>query len=308
MRRRMRTSIQYRFGGPEVLELVEADVPVPHRDEVLVRMAAASINHGETKVRRGEAPAGPLPFTLGSDLSGVVEQVGGEVTRFKAGDEVYGIKFIGTYADYIAVPEHGLAIKPPELDHVHAAALPVAALTAWQAIEEHAAPRPGQRVLVHAAAGGVGHLAVQYARHRGACVLATARAAKHGFLRELGADDPIDYTAVDFTSAARDVDAVLDLVGGEYGKRSLESLRPGGILITAALNPGVSAEETRARGRRYARVAVRPLGSDLEKVSCAVREGWLRVHVERTFPMEGIPAAHELSEVGGVTGKLVIVP
>jgi NADPH:quinone reductase-like Zn-dependent oxidoreductase len=305
---RMRAEIQYAYGDPEVMRLAELDRPEPGPGEVLVRVRAASVNHGEVKVRAGMVPGvGPLPFTLGSDLSGNVERVGASVTGPRPGDEVYGIHFIGTYADYVAVPAASLARKPAEIDHVQAAALPVAALTAWQAIMELAGAIEGQRLLIHAAAGGVGHLAVQLAKLRGAYVIGTARAANHDFLRRLGADEVIDYTVTDFATAASPVDVVFDLIGGEYGVRSLEPLRPGGLLIGAALDPGVTAEQAVERGRRYAYVSVRPSGEDLAKISELVREGRLRASVQRTFGLGELPEAHRLSESGRVTGKLVIV-
>jgi NADPH:quinone reductase-like Zn-dependent oxidoreductase len=304
---RMRAATQHAFGGPEVLEIVEVDRPEPGPGEVLVRVKAASVNFGDTKIRAGKVPeVGPPPFTLGSDLSGIVEQVTPGVTRFRPGDEVYGILFLGTYAEYAAVPAGNLAAKPPGLDHVHAAALPVAALTAWRGIVDLANAQEGQRILIHAAAGGVGHLAVQIAKMRGTYVIGTARAAKHDFLRDLGADELIDYTAVDFTTAVRDVDVVVDLVGGEYGLRSLDVLRPGGLLLGAALDPGITVEEAEARGRCYAWISVQPSGIELEKISELVQTGRLRVSVQRTFALEELAQAHELSDRGQVTGKLVI--
>ncbi|MGH2601390.1 MAG: NADP-dependent oxidoreductase [Dehalococcoidia bacterium] len=307
MSQRMRAATQYAFGGPEVFEIVEVDRPEPGAGEVLVRLKAASVNFGDTKIRAGKVPeVGAPPITLGSDLSGIVEQVAPDVTRFRPGEEVYGILFLGTYAEYAAVPAGNLAVKPPGLDHVHAAALPVAALTAWRGIVDLAEAQEGQRILIHAAAGGVGHLAVQIAKMRGAYVIGTARAAKHDFLRDLGADELIDYTAVDFTSAVRDVDVVVDLVGGEYGPRSLNVLRPGGLLLGAALDPGITAEKAEARGRRYAWISVQPSGIELERISELVQTGRLRVSVQRTFALEELAQAHELSDRGQVTGKLVI--
>ncbi|WP_405793807.1 NADP-dependent oxidoreductase [Streptomyces sp. NBC_01506] len=301
----MRKAIQYEYGGPEVLRIIEVDRPEPGPGEVLVRVRAASVNFGETKLRTGVAKAGPLPFTLGSDLSGTVESTGQGATRFRPGDEVYGVHFIGTYAEYVAVPETALAPKPGELDHVRAAALPVAGLTALAAVAE-AGCAPGQRVLIHAGAGGVGHLAVQLAKERGAFVLVTARAAKHAFLRDLGADEVIDYTTTDFTRAASAVDVVFDLVGGAYGPRSLDSLRPGGLLLSAALDPGLDESEAEKRGIRYKWVTLRATGAELEKITALVRQGHLSPHVERTFPLADVAAAHRAADSGRVTGKLVI--
>jgi NADPH:quinone reductase-like Zn-dependent oxidoreductase len=303
----MRTAIQYELGGPEVLKIIEVDRPSPGPGQVLVRVHAASVNFGEIKVRTGVAKVGPPPFTLGSDLSGVVDQVGPGVTGFQPGDEVYGIYFIGTYAEYVAVPANALARKPAEVDHVQAAAVPVAALTAWQAIVERAKAEAGKRILIHAAAGGVGHFAVQLAKLHGAHVLGTARSVKHDFLRELGADELIDYTTTDFSTAVRDADVVFDLIGGEYGKRSLASLRPGGLLLGAALDPGVTEADAKAAGREYQWVGVRPSGADLAAhISGLLAAGSLRPHIERTFPLAELVEAHEFCETGQVTGKVVI--
>jgi NADPH:quinone reductase-like Zn-dependent oxidoreductase len=304
---RMRAAIQYAFGGPDVFEIVEVDRPEPGPGEVLVQVKAASVNHGDTKIRAGKvAQVGPPPFILGSDFSGIVAKAAPGVTRFRPGDEVYAASFSGAYAEYVTVPATDLAAKPPGLDHVHAGALPVAALTAWQAIVDQGRARKGQRILIHAAAGGVGHLAVQIAKLHGAYVIATARTANHDFLRDLGVDQLVDYTAVDFTAAVRDADVALDLVGGEYGPRSLTSLRPGGLLLGAALDPGVTAADAETRGRRYASISVRPSGADLEKISELVRTRRLRVRIHRTFTLEELAQAHELSENGHVTDKLVI--
>ncbi|MFC0006153.1 NADP-dependent oxidoreductase [Micromonospora siamensis] len=302
----IRAGVVERFGGPEVLRTVRIPRPVRAAGHVLVRVHAASVNHGETKIRRGLVPElGPPPLVLGSDLSGTVVQAdpGG---RFRAGDEVYGIHFIGTYAEYVSVPEAALATKPRSVDHVAAAALPVAARTALAAVVEYADLRAGQRILVHAAAGGVGHLAVQLARHRGAYVIGTGRAVHHAFLRRLGVHEPVDYTRVDFRTVAGEVDVVLDLVGGGYGRRSLDCLRPGGLLIGATLDPGVTGEEADLRGRRYRWLGEVRTVRPLDVVRDLVDAGRLTVHVQRTYPLSDLAAAHAHSDSGRVTGKLVV--
>jgi NADPH:quinone reductase-like Zn-dependent oxidoreductase len=306
----MRVISQRSFGGPDVLEVIEVDRPEPGPGEALVRVEAAGVNPGEGKIRAGRVRVlGNPPFTLGSDVSGVVEQIAPDVTRFQPGDEVYGmLPLLGGYADYVTIPAHDLAAKPPTLDHVHAAALPLAALTAWQVVVQLADVREGQRVLIHAAAGGVGHLAIQLAKGRGAHVSGTARAARHDFLRELGADELIDYMTVDFTTAARDMDVVVDLVGSEYARRSLDSLKPGGILVGAALDLGITPEEVEARGLRFASVMAEPSGEILERIAELVRTGKLRVTVRRTFRLTEAVRAHELIDTGHVSGKLVLVP
>ncbi|WP_236796722.1 NADP-dependent oxidoreductase [Amycolatopsis sp. GM8] len=277
-----------RFGGPEVLELVEEAVPVPGAGEVLVRVRAASVNPVDWKVRSGLLDAlGPAPLRVGFDFSGEV-----------GGCDVYGmwLSRTGAYAEYVVAPEDALAPKPSGLSHVQAAALPSVALTAYQALRD---VQSGQRVLVHAAAGGIGHLAVQLASLAGAYVIGTARAANHAFVKELGAHEVIDYTATDFTTAVRDVDVVFDLVGGGYGKRSLEVLAPQGVLLDAV---GDDAEGD----PRYRRVWVQSSGTDLAAIGELVEAGKLRVHVARTFPLADAAKAHELSETGRVRGKIVL--
>ncbi|MBF6463631.1 NADP-dependent oxidoreductase [Nocardia beijingensis] len=289
---------QYAFGGPEVLRVVEVDRPRPGPGEVLVRVAATSVNAADWKVRAGLlGQLGDPPLTLGLDVSGVVAELGPGADRFAVGDPVYGMVFGGANAEYVVAPAQTLAPKPRNVDLAHAAALPTAALTAWQAL---AALGAGQRVLVHAAAGGVGHLAVQIARHRGAYVIGTARAVNHEYLRELGADEVIDYTATDFAAAVRDVDIVLDLVGGAYGSRSLEVLRPDGRLIDTQ---GSDAEAD----PRYERFYVEPSGASLREITTMVERGRLRVTIDRILPLPEAAKAHELSEAGRVRGKIVLV-
>jgi NADPH:quinone reductase-like Zn-dependent oxidoreductase len=306
----MRAISQRTFGGPEVLEVIEVERPEPAPGEVLVRVLAAGVNPADWKIRAGRPPLfGDPPFVLGFDLSGVVERVGPEVTRFQPGDEVYGMPAppAGTYAEYVAAPAADLVPKPRSLDHVHAGALPAVALTAWQALVAIADVRAGQRVLVHAAAGGLGHVAVQIAKARGAHVIGTARADKHAFLRGLDVDEPIDYTTEDFAVAARDVDVVFDLIGGPYGARSLDTLRPGGLLVAAVWNdPGVEEAEVERRGLRYAPVHVAPSAGDLERINELVERGLLRVHVDQVLPLEDAGKAHEMSESGRVRGKIVL--
>ena len=304
----MRRVTQRTFGGPEVLEVVDDVKPAPGSGAVLVQVNAASVNFGEVNVRAGRVPqVGTPPFTLGSDLSGTVVEIGEGVSEFKAGDEVYGCIGMGAYAEYVSVPAANLALKPEEIDHRHAAALPLAGLTAYQALVESAQLQSADVVLIHAAAGGVGHLAVQIAKALGAYVIGTARAVNHPWLRELGADELVDYTAADFTDVVRDSDVVLDLVGGEYGPRSLACLKPNGLLIGAALNPGITAGEADARGKRYRWLLVRASREHLEAMSELVRRGSLRAAVQETFQLDELGRAHRLIEEGHVTGKVVVI-
>ena len=229
----MRAITQQALGGPEVLELVDLPQPEPTPTEVLVRVAAAGVNPVDWKVRLRGGLLGEPPFTVGWDVAGTVEALGFGVTRFAVGDRVFGMprfpREAAAYAEYVTSPSRQLARIPEGLSDVEAAALPLAGLTAWQALVETADVQPGQRVLVLGAAGGVGHLAVQIAKARGAYVIGTARSAKHGFLAELGADEAVDYSLGPVEEAVGDVDVVLDLVGSEAtapGARDVATRRP----------------------------------------------------------------------------------
>jgi NADPH:quinone reductase-like Zn-dependent oxidoreductase len=309
----MRAVVQYAFGGPDVLKVVEVDQPLGLPTEVVVRVRAIGLNPVEAAIRSGAAPwLGQPPFSLGWDISGVVERVVPGVNRFKVGDEVYGMPLFprpaAAYAELVAAPSRQLARKPSGLDHVHAAALPLAGLTAWQSLVDVAAVERGQRVLIHAGAGGVGHLAVQIAKGLGAHVTATASSAKVDFVRGLGADEVIDYKAQDFAAVARNMDVVLESVGGDYADRSLRTLRPGGLLITIVERTNAElARRVEAAGRRFAGIVVEPDHVGLERLAEWVDSGRLRVHVSQTFPMEAVAKAHERLE-GGTQGKLVLVP
>ncbi|MFG3114541.1 NADP-dependent oxidoreductase [Streptomyces sp. NPDC048197] len=308
----MRAVSQRVFGGPEVLEVVETERPVPGPGEVLVRVHAAGVNPADRQRRSGLlGRLGEPPFVLGLDLSGVVAAVGGQVTRFRPGDAVFAAVLPprGTYCEYVAVPEESLAFVPPGLDHLHAAALPTAALTAWQPLVKIAGVRAGQRVLIHAAAGGIGHLAVQIAKSRGAYVIGTARQDKHDFLRGLGADELIDYTTVDFEEVARDIDVVLDPISGAYGPRSLATLTAQGVLLDIrGTGPDRTAVRARAAalGLRYVEFGFTPAGSDLQEIGELVAGGALQVVVDQVLPLEEAGKAHELSETGRVKGKIVL--
>lgn len=279
---------------------------------MLLRVAGAGVNPGDAVLRSGGVPGlVTLPWTPGNDVAGVVERLGQGVTRFAPGDEVYGMLAVtrrGAYAEYTAVPAAALAPKPKNLDLVSAAAVPLVAFTAWQALTVLARVRPGDRVLIHAAAGGVGHVAVQLAKELGAHVIGTARAANHDFLRDMGADELIDYTATDFRTAVTPVDTVLDLVGGSYGPRSLDVLRPGGLLIGASIDPGTDEQQAAARGLRYVWVTAEPSGEVLERITERIETGRLRVTVQRTYPLAEAAAAHRAIEEKRTTGKIILVP
>jgi NADPH:quinone reductase-like Zn-dependent oxidoreductase len=308
----MKAITQKTFGGPEVLAVAEVTRPEPLPTEVLVRVRAVGVNPVDTSIRAGAWPLlGNPPFVLGWDISGTVEDIGAGVTRFRPGDEVYGMpsfpRAVGAYAEFVAASSRQLASKPARLDHPHAAALPLAGLTAWQGLVDAAHLDAGQRVLIHGGGGGVGHLAVQIARARGAHVTATASRSKISFVRALGADEVLDYRAVDFSEAAEGLDVVFDLVGKGYGERSLRTLRPGGVLVTAVdpMNTQLAHQAEQA-GVRFAGIIVEPDHVALEALAGLVDRGLLSVHLERAFAFEDIAGAHRLVESGHVTGKVVL--
>ncbi|MFI6018136.1 NADP-dependent oxidoreductase [Streptomyces sp. NPDC051287] len=308
----MRAVGQDVLGGPEVLKLIETARPAPRPNEVLVRVRAAGLNPTDWKHRENGGFLGEPPFVLGWDVSGTVEETGIGVAAFRPGDEVFGMVPYpfghGTHAEYAIVPARALVPKPAGIDHVQAGALPLVSLTAWQALVENADVQAGQRVLIHAAAGGVGHVAVQIAKARGAYVIGTASAAKHDFLREIGVDEPVDYRDVDVTQTVRDADVVLDTIGGDTSVASLRALRPGGILVS--ILPVGSAElydEAARRGVRAVRMLVDADRAGMRAVAGLVEEGKLRAAVAGTFPLADAAKAHEVGGTGRTTGKLVLV-
>ena len=293
----------------------EVELPEPLPTEIRVRVHAAGVNPVDAKTRAGRGMAGALgdpPFTLGWDVAGVVDQVGGGVTRFAPGDRVFGMPWFprqaGGYGEVVTAPSRHFARTPEGLDHVSAAGLPLAGLTAWQLLVDTAGVEAGDRVLVHAGAGGVGHLAVQIARARGAHVVTTARAERHDWLRQLGAQQVIDHTSQELERETGDLDLVVDLVGSEdTGLRSLEVLRRDGLYVGVPSGmPDRVMQEAAARGRRATGFLVEPDHAGLEQLAALVDEGRLRAAVERTFPLEGAAAAHEHLEQGHTRGKLVL--
>ncbi|MFE7189746.1 NADP-dependent oxidoreductase [Kitasatospora sp. NPDC057541] len=305
----MRAVVQQTVGGPEVLEVVETDRPTPLSAEVLVRVHAAGVNPVDAAVRSGMYPLlGEPPFGVGWDISGVVEEAA-PGARFKVGDEVFGMPFFPRaatgYAEYVAVPSRQVARKPASLDHVQAAALPLAALTAWQGLVDAAGLAEGQRVLIHRAAGGVGHLAVQIAKARGAHVIALASEPKHEFVRSLGADEVIDYREEGFLERVGQVDVVFD--SSSQGTASLAVLPEGGVLVSIMEHWNTAlATEVEAAGRRFAGVSVEPDYASLEAIARLVDEGRIRPHIAETFPLEEAGKAHELIATGRTQGKIVL--
>ncbi|MFD4640707.1 NADP-dependent oxidoreductase [Lentzea sp. NPDC058436] len=307
----MRVITQHALGGPEVLTVVDAPEPRPLPTEVLVRVRAIGLNPLEARLRAGEFPLiGRPPFVLGWDVSGVVEDAP-QTWRFRPGDEVFGMPLFpraaGGYAEVVAAPALHLVRKPASLSHVEAAALPVVGLTAWQGLVDLGNVSEGDRVLVHGGGGGVGHVAIQIAKALGAYVITTASRGKREFVERFGPDEVVDYGAVDFAEVVRDVDVVLDTIGGETVERSLEVLRPGGHLVTATAedDPALIARYE-AAGMRFSGVAVDPDPVALRGLVDLVEAGRLRVHVQRTFPFDRVADAHRVLDGGHLQGKLVL--
>lgn len=309
----MRAVQQSAWGEAEALRLVEVDVPEPEFGEVLVEVGAAGVNPVDVYTRRGQAynRVLDLPFVHGWDVAGTVVGTGYGVSRFRRGDRVFGMPWFpreaGGYAEYVTAPARHFARIPEDLGFTEAAALPLAGLTAWQMLTEVAAITPGQRVLVAGAAGGVGHLAVQIAKACGARVIGTASAAKHDFVRALGADEVIDYTTTDVSAVVRDMDVVIQMFGGEAGLRALDCLRPGGVLVSgqAAWTPGLHRRAAEL-GVRAVAYLVDPDDAGLEALADLVAWGRLRVHLDAVFPLEEAARAHDHVAGGRTTGKVVL--
>lgn len=309
----MRAIVQHSYGGPEVLELEEVPAPEPIATEVQVRVHAAGINPVDFKTRAGTGMAGILepPMTVGWDVAGTVTEVGVGVTRFCVGDEVLGMPWFpreaGAYAEYVAAPSRHFVGKPHTLSFEEAAALPLAGLTAWQLVVDAISLQQGDDILIHGGAGGVGHLAVQIAKARGATVFATARAEQAEWLRELGADEVIDYRSERFEERVADLDAVIDFPGGDLGARSLEVLRPGGKLVQVR---GTVAEELLAaakdRQQRVTGFLVEPDPVGLDGLVSLIEAGKLQIHVDQVLDLEQAAEAHRMAEAHHGGGKLVL--
>jgi NADPH:quinone reductase-like Zn-dependent oxidoreductase len=304
-------------GGPEVLTLSEVPRPTKVNSEVLVRVMAAAVNPIDAKTRGGggvSASIASYPAILGRDFSGVVVESPYEACQFKPGDEVFGMvpvpRMDGTYAAYVAVPTISVARKPTRLSHLEAAGVPTAALAAWGMVVEIAKAHEGQRMLIHAAAGGVGHLAVQFASYFGAHVVATGSQRNASWLRELGASEIIDYTSTRFEEVLSGIDVVIDLVGNVHdntGTRSLSVLRPGGLLINVPSGswPTLMADAEEA-GIRATSYKVAPDGATLAIIARLLESGDVHVNVDQVFDLEQVSEAHAAIEGGHTRGKIVL--
>jgi len=297
------------YGGPEQLALNEVPDPEPGRGDIVVDIAAASLNPIDWKMRAGHIRQFfefDLPHVPGRDFSGTVRAVGEGVEGIAPGDAVFGIAEMtrwGSHAEALAVKAGMVAAKPEALGHEAAAALGISAITVLAALEVTAPIGAGDRILIHAGAGGVGHLAIQYAKHKGAQVLTTAREVNHDFVRALGADEAIDYTKVDFAEAAPDCDVVFDTMGGEVHRRSFDALKPGGLLVYINAEPlpktpgrpDVTVLNALVRGDR----------AGLERIAALVGEGTFKPAVEETYALEDFAEAYARIETGHSRGKIV---
>jgi NADPH:quinone reductase-like Zn-dependent oxidoreductase len=300
----------HRFGGPEVLRLDEVEPSLPDASQVLVAVKAASVNPVDFKIRNGKYPAvkeDRLPYTLGRDVSGVVEKCGAQATAFKVGDDVFGIVGIGRggYAEKTVLDEKAIARKPASLDDANAAAIPLAGQTAWQGLFRYGHLMAGQSILIHGGSGGVGHFAVQFAKAKGARVLTTVSTGNVAFARSLGADVIIDYKTQRFEDHASDLDMVFDLIDGETRKRSWPLLKRGGVLVTTLTDP--SQDKAKEHGVRATRYTVEADGRELAEIAELVTSGKVRPHVAKTYPLDQARDALREVEEGHSVGKVVLV-
>lgn len=297
----MKAVLIHETGGPEVLSFEETERPEPGEGEVLIKVCAASVNPIDWKIRRGLRET-PLPKVLGNDVSGVVELSRAE--GFAEGDEVFGIVPSGGYAQFATAPAASIAKKPVGVSHEQAACLPVSGMTAWQALFDSGGLQRGQTALIAGAAGGVGHLAVQFAKHVGARVIGTGSSRNRDFVIGLGADEYIDYTSQDVGEAVKDVDVAFDTVGGETTRSLLPTLRSGSVIVTIANAP--PEQEAAERGARAELLAMSLSSELLVRIGGLAANGEVRVEIANRFPLEQARQAHELSEAGHTRGKIVL--
>ncbi|MCL4068342.1 NADP-dependent oxidoreductase [Pseudomonas sp. GX19020] len=303
----MRAALITTYGSNDVVELVEIERPVTQPDEVLVKVSAAGINPIDWKSRSGagQRMGMMLPIRLGSEFVGVIEEVGASVAAFKHGDEVFGMVKSGGFAQYLTVKATDIACKPKKLDTVRAAALPLAGTTAWQALFGEAGLVEGQRLLITGASGGVGSLAVQFAKAKGVHVTALTSPRNMAFVRSLGPDMVIDYTAQPFEESIRDIDVVFDTVGADTFQRAFKTLRRGGIMVTVVAFP--EGHEAAQYGVEVKRSFTVPNAATLVAIQALVDAGQVTPHVETILPLSEIKRALALSEAGRVRGKVVVI-
>jgi NADPH:quinone reductase-like Zn-dependent oxidoreductase len=306
----MKAIVIHEYGAPEVLKYEDVPRPEPKEDQILIRVVAAGVNPVDGLIRSGmfakDSKAG-FPIILGGDIAGVVEKTGTKVAKLKAADPVFAYVSLennGGYAQYAVTTERETALKPKSLTYVQAAAVPIVALTAWQALIDTAKLRPGQTVLIHGGSGGVGTFAIQIAKARGARVIATASTANQDLLKQLGADVAIDYTKQKFEDVAKDVDVVLDSIGKDTLARSYGVARKGGFIVSLVARP--DRDELKKRGIRGAALSVEPNSDELAQIGKLIDEGKIKVIVSQTFPLSEAMKAQEQVATGHTRGKIVL--
>lgn len=312
----MKAMVLKRFGGIENFAVEDVPEPPVGDGEVLVEVKAIGIDQIDVKARKGEGMSDYLkqehPMILGWDISGVVSKVGSRVKDFKAGDAVFGtIRFPGpgsSYAEYAAAPADQIALKPENISHAEAAAATQSPLTAWQALVDTGHVKKGDRVLVHGGAGGVGNYAIQIARHIGCYVITTVSGADRAFVKELGADEVIDYRAQAFEKEVKEVDFVLDTIGGDNFVRSLDVLKPEGMIVLLPSNKKEEADKAvrEKQVKNYRHILMHSSGKDMRAIAGMLREGSMKANVDKVYSFEQIPQAQEQLENGKVRGKIVV--
>lgn len=313
----MKAMVLKRFGGIENFAVEDVPEPPVGDGEVLVEVKAIGIDQIDVKARKGEGMSDYLkqehPMILGWDISGVVSKVGSRVKDFKAGDAVFGtIRFPGpgsSYAEYAAAPADQIALKPENISHAEAAAATQSPLTAWQALVDTGHVKKGDRVLVHGGAGGVGNYAIQIARHIGCYVITTVSGADRAFVKELGADEVIDYRTQVFEKEVKEVDFVLDTIGGDNFVRSLDVLKPEGMIVLLPSNKKEEADKAvrEKQVKNYRHILMHSSGKDMRAIAGMLREGSMKANVDKVYSFEQIPQAQEQLENGKVRGKIVVI-
>jgi len=306
----MKAVVMHGYGGPEVLKLEQVARPEPKDDEILIRVMAASVNPVDVAIRKGYLAelVGKLPFVPGMDVAGVVEKCGSKVTNFKKGDPIFAfftLKDEGGYAEFVLAKQNEIAAKPKTVDYPQAAAVGAAGATAWEALVDTAKLGPGQTVLIHGGAGGVGHLAIQIAKARGAKVFATGSTANQDFLKQTGADVAIDYTKTKFEEVAKDVDVVLDMVGEDTLERSYAVVKKGGIIVSIVDEPKQAALD--ARGIRGVALRCEPKAEVMQELSRLMETQKLKPIVSQTFPLTEVTKAQDQIATRHTRGKIALV-
>lgn len=312
----MRAMILKQYGGVENFAIEEIPAPRPGKGEVLIQVKAIGVDQIDIKSRKGEGMTKYLdkqdPKIIGWDVSGVIVETGEGVTALKKGTEVFGtINFPGpgsSYAEYAAAPADQLALKPGNLTHAEATAATQSPLTAWQALVDNGKIKKDQKVLIHGGAGGVGNYALQIAKHFGCYVITTASSTDTDFVKALGADEVIDYKTQRFEDTLKDIDFILDTIGGENFVRSLKVLKPEGMIVLLPSNKKEEADKVakEQKVKNYKHVLMQSDGEDMRRIAQMLSEGSMKVHVDKTFPFEQIPQAQEQLENGKVKGKIAI--